>query len=450
MSQAIPTPFGCDQTCDGVSRVVTTPGPEGASGADGSNGTNGVNAFTTLTAGFTMPAVSATVAATVADNTWISIGQILFVENAGYMEVTGKASTTGLTLENLGYTGNASGGDPIANGGTVSPGGYAGVNGSNGTNGTDGINSYTVTTANFTMPAVSATVAGVLLEAGAWIGIGQTLYVQNAGYMKCTAKAGNNSITLQNLGVTGNAVATTVIPLGSTVSPSGPTGDPTGPAGGDLKGIYPDPLIGIGNALGSILAGNGTDTVEVTVGDDGEFLEADSGSPQGVRWGAPVPAGAIMPYAGATIPSGWLECLGTSLVRADYPALFTAIGTTWGAVDGTHFTLPDLRGRGLLGAGTGSGLTARTLGQTGGAEATTLITTDLPLIEPNSTITPAMAGANPPYKLHASQWDNVGPAYSMDGSDAVNPRGGTEGAPPAQTNVAIMDPFAVIKWMIKT
>ena len=80
------------------------------------------------------------------------------------------------------------------------------------------------------------------------------------------------------------------------------------------------------------------------------------------------PTGGVMQFAGATAPVGWLVCNGASLLRATYPALFAAIGTTWGAVDGTHFTLPDLRGRTPIGVGTGTGLTARTLGATTGTE----------------------------------------------------------------------------------
>ena len=55
--------------------------------------------------------------------------------------------------------------------------------------------------------------------------------------------------------------------------------------------------------------------------------------------------------------------------RDDYATLYAAIGDTWGAGDGsTTFNLPDLRGRAPIGAGTGSGLTARTLGGSGGSE----------------------------------------------------------------------------------
>lgn len=44
-------------------------------------------------------------------------------------------------------------------------------------------------------------------------------------------------------------------------------------------------------------------------------------------------------------PDGYLFCNGASLLRADYPDLFALIGTTYGAVDGDHFNLPDYRGR---------------------------------------------------------------------------------------------------------
>ena len=59
-----------------------------------------------------------------------------------------------------------------------------------------------------------------------------------------------------------------------------------------------------------------------------------------------------MAFGGATAPTGWLVCDGSSVLRASYPDLFAAIGTTWGSVDGTHFNVPDLRGMFLRGTGT--------------------------------------------------------------------------------------------------
>lgn len=59
--------------------------------------------------------------------------------------------------------------------------------------------------------------------------------------------------------------------------------------------------------------------------------------------------------ARAAVAPGELLCNGASLLRASFPDLFNAIGITWGAVDGTHFTLPLLTdtGRYLRSAGGG-------------------------------------------------------------------------------------------------
>jgi microcystin-dependent protein len=79
-----------------------------------------------------------------------------------------------------------------------------------------------------------------------------------------------------------------------------------------------------------------------------------------------LPVGAIFPYGGTAAPSGYLLCYGQSLLRASYPDLFTALGTTWGAVDGTHFTLPDLRGRVVAAPDNMGGVAAGRLNNTGG------------------------------------------------------------------------------------
>lgn len=58
--------------------------------------------------------------------------------------------------------------------------------------------------------------------------------------------------------------------------------------------------------------------------------------------------------------AGWLLADGRSVLRTDYPDLFALIGTTFGAADGTHFTLPDYRGRGIVGKGTHADVDALT------------------------------------------------------------------------------------------
>lgn len=94
-----------------------------------------------------------------------------------------------------------------------------------------------------------------------------------------------------------------------------------------------------------------------------------------IKWSA-APAG----------PSGpsWLLCDGSLYLRSAWPALFTAIGTTYNQVGdpGDSFRVPDLRGRVLAGMDSGANrLTdpaADSLGGTLGTEAVTLTTAEMP------------------------------------------------------------------------
>lgn len=127
---------------------------------------------------------------------------------------------------------------------------------------------------------------------------------------------------------------------------------------------------------GKYLTTNGTDTSWGTVSS-----------------GSTLPAGSMQMFAGAitqsasagvvttTAPSGgWLLCNGDIISRTTYSALFTAIGTTFGAGDGsTTFALPDMRGRvpSAVGTGTYAGATARTLGGTVGTESHTVSSSNI-------------------------------------------------------------------------
>ena len=69
------------------------------------------------------------------------------------------------------------------------------------------------------------------------------------------------------------------------------------------------------------------------------------------------PSGQIAFFAGSSAPAGWLKANGAAVSRALYAALFAAIGTTYGAGDGsTTFNLPDLRGEFMRGWDDGRGI----------------------------------------------------------------------------------------------
>lgn len=58
-----------------------------------------------------------------------------------------------------------------------------------------------------------------------------------------------------------------------------------------------------------------------------------------------VPPGVVAYFALNSAPTGWFAADGSAVSRTTYANLFAAIGTTWGAGDGsTTFNIPDLRG----------------------------------------------------------------------------------------------------------
>jgi len=88
--------------------------------------------------------------------------------------------------------------------------------------------------------------------------------------------------------------------------------------------------------------------------------------------------GSIVLFAGNFAPRNYALCQGQILSIAQNTALFSLLGTTYGGNGQTTFALPDLRGRGPLGAGQGPGLSNITLGEQSGSPSVTLLTSNLP------------------------------------------------------------------------
>ncbi len=175
-----------------------------------------------------------------------------------------------------------------------------------------------------------------------------------------------------------------------------------------------------GTGLGTLTAnnvilGNGTSTPTfVAPGSSGNLLTSN-----GTTWQSTTPAassslptGALCPYAGASAPTGYLLCDGSSVSSSTYLALHAVISNTYGGsaytgASGLNFTLPDLRGRLPMGAGTGAGLnssgtgapsgtaqTARTRGQWLGEETHLLTTAELASHTHANTVGSSAGGSN--------------------------------------------------------
>jgi microcystin-dependent protein len=141
---------------------------------------------------------------------------------------------------------------------------------------------------------------------------------------------------------------------------------------------------------------------------------------------------------------------GSAVSRLLYPELFALLGTTYGAGDGsTTFNLPDLRGRFLLGAGLGTGLTNRALAAIGGEENHQLTLAELaahahPITDKQHTHSAGGAGATAggggySFGNTVIQWSVT---YEYTGITGTNNAGGNG----AHNNVP---PFLVLTYIIK-
>lgn len=156
----------------------------------------------------------------------------------------------------------------------------------------------------------------------------------------------------------------------------------------------------------------------------------------GLGSGVTTPAGAVSFFAMSTAPVGYLKANGALISRTTYADLFAAIGTTFGAGDGsTTFALPDLRGEFIRGFSDGRSVdSGRALGS---SQRATLIGVDGPggynLTQPYSSVnswetlaTEQVYSAD--YPNVEIMWDNAGYsgtnrwATTDAGLGAVRPR----------------------------
>ncbi|MFD2724912.1 phage tail protein [Hyunsoonleella rubra] len=101
--------------------------------------------------------------------------------------------------------------------------------------------------------------------------------------------------------------------------------------------------------------------------------------------------GEITIFAGNFAPRGWAFCDGQLLPIAQYQALFSLLGTTYGGDGRTTFGLPDLRGRLAINPGTGPGLRPWAWGQKFGNETETLTEAQIPGHSHSATTTTQVA-----------------------------------------------------------
>lgn len=204
-------------------------------------------------------------------------------------------------------------------------------------------------TFTYTGGAGNGTVTSVGIVNGEGIGVSGSpvtgagnITVTNTGVTRLNAGPGlsvdrvNGNVTVTNTGVT-------QLNAGSGISLSGTAGNIT------ITSTATPGVTGVTKIIPgqNVTISPGSGTGEVTI-------NATGGG--GGGGGATVSyAGEIMMWAGSVVPAGWANCDGAAVSRTTYSTLFSRIGTTYGAGDGsTTFNLPDMRGK--LGIGASSSL----------------------------------------------------------------------------------------------
>jgi len=189
-----------------------------------------------------------------------------------------------------------------------------------------------------------------------------------------------------------------------------------------------------------------TPTSSMTIGAAGKTLDFNGSTI--TNFTAFPPAGAVLPYAGSSTPSGYHLCDGASIAVASFPALFAAIGYTYGG-GGANFNVPDLRGRTVIGAGAGPGLTNRVLAAQGGQETVTLDTSTMP--SHNHIIQAEASTQNGTSVSNSYLCDATYPGPYSGGLYSTTQMGGDmvgySGGNAAHEN---MQPFKVLNYIIKT
>lgn len=119
----------------------------------------------------------------------------------------------------------------------------------------------------------------------------------------------------------------------------------------------------------------------------------------------------IVPFNFA--PTGWATCDGQIMPISQNTALFSLLGTTYGGDGKSTFALPNLQGSAPMQSGQGPGLSLRDLGEIGGEQTVTLITTEMPAHSHNvRATTGAGVSTNPEGKAWAGAARGRPPAYA--------------------------------------
>ncbi|KAA5536459.1 phage tail protein [Taibaiella lutea] len=164
--------------------------------------------------------------------------------------------------------------------------------------------------------------------------------------------------------------------------------------------------------------------------------------------------GEIRIFAGNFAPLGWAFCDGSLMSIAVYTAAYSIIGTTYGGDGQTTFALPNCLGRMVVGTGQGQGLSNIELGEMGGHETATMLSTQMPAHSHAASLNlsvPTVADAGTTGSPSGNVLAGLAGAYSSDPSDS--PLGGqtvvpTVGVAGGGQPFSIIQPIMALNYIV--
>ena len=154
-------------------------------------------------------------------------------------------------------------------------------------------------------------------------------------------------------------------------------------------------------------------TTTITIGWDsgsigsGTITSTMLGITSAVNTSAPtnIPVGGVIIWTQSALPNGFLLADGSLVNKVDYPALFSALGNTYGTATATQFYLPNLADKFVIGKGS----TYNTLGGTGGVSSITPSGTNSALTFTGNSFTPSgsISGTVAGHAITQAQLPNI-------------------------------------------
>ena len=168
-----------------------------------------------------------------------------------------------------------------------------------------------------------------------------------------------------------------------------------------------------------------------------------------------IPTATIVPWSTSSVPTGFLECDGAAVSRSTYATLFTAVGTTYGAGDGsTTFNVPNLTDKITMGksgtkalASTGGAETVAASGTIGGSTANSSLTV-AQLASHQHEILGGNTSGTQFIKLNSAQGPTTTPTHYAVGQNGAHSHNMSANFSGSATSV--LQPYLTVIYIIKT